>query len=237
MDTVGFSTGSLARGDVRGAVEALSRHRTGALELSALRTSELAPLLEAIPHLPLEHYFHIAVHAPSCFDEREEQIVAARLLSVVERGWFVILHPDTIHDYTLWKAFGDRLCIENMDRRKPCGRTVEELQPVFERLPQASFCFDVAHARQCDTSMTEAYRLLSAFGDRLRQVHVSELDANSHHVRLTRAGIRACQEIADLIPVQIPVIIEAPVQPHEMDAEIGASLQALGRLVTIPRAA
>jgi hypothetical protein len=237
MDTIGFSTGSLARGDVRAALELLDPRRTGAVELSALRTYELGPMLESIPHLPLAGYRHIAVHAPSTFDARDEQVIAESLLPVAKRGWLIVLHPDAIYDHVLWRPFGDRLCIENMDRRKSCGRTVEELGPVFERLPQASFCFDVAHARQCDTSMTEAYRLLSAFGDRLEQVHVSELDADSHHVRLTRTGIRACQEIADFVPVHVPVIIEALVEPHELDAEIDASLQALGRLVAIPRAA
>lgn len=237
MQPVGFSTGSLARGDVRRALDILAPHRTAALELSALRAHELKPLLETIPHLPLAPYRHIAVHAPSSFEARDERALAAALLPVAQRGWLVVVHPDTLRDYAVWKAFGDRLCIENMDRRKPCGRTVEELRPIFERLPQASFCFDVAHARQCDTSMTEAYRLLSTFGDRLRQVHVSELDSESRHVRLTRTGIRACSEVADLIGLDVPVIIESKVQPGELDAEIAASLEALGRLVPVPRAA
>jgi hypothetical protein len=237
MDTVGFSTGSLSRGDVAGALQILSRYLTGALELSALRMHELAPLLRSIPRLPLGGYHHISIHAPSFFTPQEERTIAASLLPVARQGWFVVLHPDVIHDHAVWAPFGDRLCIENMDRRKPSGRTVEELWPVFERLPLASFCFDVAHARQCDTSMTEAFRLLSAFGSRLRQVHISELDGDSRHIRLSRGGISACQEIADLIPIDVPAIIEARVEPHEVDAEIDASLQALGRLVSIPRAA
>ncbi|HET7461405.1 MAG TPA: hypothetical protein VFJ82_09145 [Longimicrobium sp.] len=237
MQPVGFSTGSLARGNVRQALEMLGPHRTGALELSALRMHELRPLLDSIPHLPLGSYRHVAVHAPSSFEAGDEQALAAALLPVAKRGWLVVVHPDTLRDFAAWREFGDRLCIENMDRRKPSGRTVEELRPVFERLPRASFCFDVAHARQCDTSMTEAYRLLSAFGDRLRQVHVSELDSESRHVRLTPTGIRSCREISDLIGVDVPVIIEAKVQPNELDAEILASLEALGRLAPISRAA
>ena len=237
MQTVGFSTGSLAFGDVRRALEMLGPQRTDAVELSALRMHELGPLLDSIPHLPLEGYRHVAVHAPSSFTADEEQAVADALLPVAQRGWLVVVHPDTIRNHAVWRRFGDRLCIENMDRRKPCGRTVEELRPVFERLPRASFCFDVAHARQCDTSMTEAYRLLSAFGDRLRQVHVSELDSESRHVRLTPTGIRACREVADLIGIDIPVIIEAKVEAQELDAEIDSSLEALGRLVPIPYAA
>lgn len=237
MDTIGYSTGALARSDVRGALDLLAARGTGAIELSALRTHELRPLLDAIPSLDLDPYRHVSVHAPSAFTAVEERTITEELLPIARRGWRVIVHPDTIHDFRLWTAFGSRLCVENMDRRKPVGRTVEELAPIFARLPQASFCFDVAHARQCDTSMTEAFRLLRAFGDRLAEVHVSELDAHSRHVRLTTAGVRACKEIAGMIPLDTPVIIEAPVQPDEIGSELAASLEALGRSVRVAHAA
>lgn len=232
MDGIGFSTGSVAKSDVAGALRLLWPHDCGAVELSALRTHELEPLVRAIPHLQLGHYAHVSVHAPSAFPAREEAAIAAALLPLARRGWLVVLHPDAIRNFRLWAAFGSRLAIENMDRRKPVGRTVRELLPVFERLPQASFCLDVAHAWQCDPSLSEAASLLGRFGERLAEVHVSELDTASRHVRLTPAGIDAYQSLADLIPLHVPVIIEAPVQPHEIAAELEASLVALGRLVT-----
>jgi hypothetical protein len=237
MSIIGYSTGSLARADVRTALRLLEPHHTAAVELSALRTSELAPLLQCLPSLPLDGYSHVSVHAPSAFTSAEEPRIAAALLSCARRGWLIVVHPDTIHNSRIWLEFGDRLCIENMDTRKRCGRSVEELRPVFASLPQASFCFDVAHARQCDTSMIEAYRLLHAFGDRLAQIHISELDMNGRHVRLSRAGVWACQGIADLVPEEIPVIIEAPVRPDEIEGELHASLEALGRLPIIALAA
>lgn len=233
MGTIGFSTGSLARADVRSALRLLDsfEEATGALELSALRSHELLPLLDLLSDLLFDRYHNVSVHAPSVFSAAEEPAIATALLDVARRGWLVVLHPDTIHDYRVWAPFADRIAIENMDRRKQAGRTVGELRPVFERLPEASFCLDVAHAWQCDASMLEAANLLHAFGERLAEVHVSELDAESRHVRLTPAGIEAYQSIAELIPVHVPVIIEAPVQPHEIAAELEASLVALGRLV------
>ncbi|HEX2079278.1 MAG TPA: hypothetical protein VHG08_16245 [Longimicrobium sp.] len=234
METIGYSTGSLARSDVRRALRLLESRDTGALELSALRVHELAPLLDLLSDLLLDGYHHLSVHAPSAFTAAQEAAIAGALLPVARRGWLVILHPDTIHDHARWAPFGDRLCIENMDRRKPVGRTVDELRPVFARLPDASFCLDVAHARQCDPSMGEALRMLDTFRDRLAEVHVSELDAQSRHVRLSPAGVWAYQQLAGMIPLEIPVIIEAPVQPDEIDAELQASLEALGRLVAVP---
>lgn len=230
MSAAGFSTGCVARSDVRRALRLLEPYATDAIELSALRTHEMAPLLELISHLVLDGFQHVSVHAPSAFTAAEEPAIAAALRPVANRGWRVVVHPDTLHDPRLWAGFGDRLCIENMDRRKPVGRTVHELSPVFARLPQASFCFDVAHARQCDPTMGEACRLLDAFHDRLAEVHISELDEHSRHVRLSPAGVWACQRVASLVPLEIPVIIEAPVQPCEIEAELESSLEALGRL-------
>lgn len=229
MDTIGYSTGALARSDVHRAFDLLAFHGTCAVELSALRTHELRPLLNAIPALDFNGYEHVSIHAPSTFTASEEPGIAAALLPLARNGWFVILHPDTIHDAREWRAFGEQLCIENMDIRKPVGRTVQELLSVFALLPQASFCFDVAHACQCDPSMGEAVRLLEAFGDRLVEVHVSELDVESRHVRLSAKGIRACRVVAERIPRGVPAIIEAPVRPHEIDAELQASLRALRR--------
>lgn len=229
MQTIGFSTGALARSDVRGALDLLAFRGTGAVELSALRVHELAPLLQAIPELHLDAYDHRSLHAPSAFSAAEERDIAAALLPFARAGWLVIVHPDTLHDARPWRKLGARLCIENMDVRKPVGRTVQELLPVFARLPRASFCLDVAHAWQCDPSMGEAARLLDAFGDRLAEVHVSELDAHSRHVRLSAAGMRAVRQVAGRIPHAVPAIIEAPVRPHEIDAELRASLRALGR--------
>jgi hypothetical protein len=230
METIGFSTGSLALGDVNSALNLLERHRTGCIELSALRVHELTPLLRCLPDLSLLHYRSISIHAPSAFTPGQERRIAADLLAVTRaRGWLVVVHPDAIYDVSVWAPFGDRLAIENMDCRKRVGRTVEELEPVFACLPQASFCFDVAHARQVDPSMMEAVRMLEVFGERLAEIHLSELDAGSRHVRLSQTAVRACLKVASLIPLAVPVIVEAPVAPHEIEDELLASLHAMGR--------
>jgi hypothetical protein len=95
-----------------------------------------------------------------------------------------------------------------MDRRKPIGRTLEELNIIFEKLPEAMFCFDIGHARQCDTTMTEAYRILREYSKRLCQVHVSEVNTVSRHDPLSFAAILAFAQVADLIPPWVPLILD-----------------------------
>lgn len=233
METIGFSTGSLARSDFAAALQMLEPYATGAVELSALRARELRPLLAAIPHLDLSAYHHVTLHGPSAFSAAEEREVAGLLAPWAAQGWTVVIHPDSIRDFRLWAGFGPCLSIENMDARKPCGRTAGELRAVFARLPDASFCLDLAHAWQLDPSMREAARLLDAFGERLSHVHVSELDAQSRHVRLSEAGVHAYETVASLIPLSTPVIIESPVGAGQIEAELERCLRATGRAAAL----
>jgi len=124
-------------------------------------------------------------------------------------------------------AFGNLLCIENMDKRKRTGRSLAELETVFRHLPDASLCFDVAHARQVDTSMTEHYLILRAFGHRIRQVHISEVNTSSRHDRISLGAVRAFKEIAHVIPPSAPVIIEAAVGEAEIERELERAIDAL----------
>jgi hypothetical protein len=119
------------------------------------------------------------------------------------------------------------LCIENMDKRKPIGRSARELGRIFEHLPDASFCFDIGHARQCDPTMTEAYLMLREFASKLLQVHVSEVNTGSKHDVLSFTSILAYQEVAHLIPPHVPLILETPVAEDQMEAEVAKARKAL----------
>jgi hypothetical protein len=191
------------------------------------------PLLDAISSLDLSSFEFISVHAPSAFPLEREAEIANDLLGVAERGWPVILHPDAIRAHAEWEKLGDRLCIENMDKRKSAGRDVKELAAVFERLPDASLCFDIAHARQVDPSMTEAFCILKEFRSQIIQVHVSEVNVESRHVRLTRGAVRAYLEVSEMIPPNVPLIIEAPVLHGDIEEEVSHVLEAFGRLPAI----
>jgi hypothetical protein len=227
MRSIGFSTGALALSDFRLALEELQGQPVDSIELSALRYPELRPLLDALGTLPLASYRYKSIHAPSSFDGEQEAEIVDLLRRYAPSGWPIILHPDTIHDFSAWKGFGKQLAIENMDRRKPIGRTLEELNPIFEKLPDAMFCFDIGHARQCDTTMTEAYRILRAYSGRLCQIHVSEVNTASRHDPLSFAAIRAFSEVANLIPDHLPLILEARVTRDQIKVEIENAHKAL----------
>jgi hypothetical protein len=100
----------------------------------------------------------------------------------------------------------------------PCF--ADDLERLFERLPEASFCFDFAHARQVDPTLIEARKMLCRFKFRLRQLHLSEVNSVSKHERLSLAAMMAIQRVCHLIPSSVAVIIESPVRQEEIEREL-----------------
>jgi hypothetical protein len=231
MRKIGFSTGALSKADFRQALGMLREIEVDVIELSALRIGELDPLLNAIDSLDLSQFTSfISIHAPSNIKVQDEALVVEKLSTVLSRGWPIVVHPDSIHDAQLWQRFGRNLCLENMDKRKPIARTRDELAVWFEQLPDASLCLDLAHVRQIDTTMTEAYRILRDFKNRLREVHLSELSYTCQHERLSMGACIAFQEIAPMIPAEIPIILESVIENVERNCikgEIKMAREAL----------
>lgn len=230
MTVVGFSTGAIALDDYGTALELLFSTRAKAVELSALRVSELPALLTALPTLlpPLRRrYEYISFHAPTNFKSESEGVILLQLKAVAEMGLNIVVHPDTIRTPQQWSVLGDKLCIENMDSRKAVGRTANELQFYFDQLPNAKLCFDIAHARQVDSSMTEAAAIIRRFWDRLAEVHISEINSIGRHFAMSFAAKQAYEPFSALLSLK-PVIIESMVAPDEIVQELLETEMILG---------
>jgi Xylose isomerase-like TIM barrel len=208
---LGASTGYMAeRRDDWGALcwEA-ARTSVFAAELAALSEDELPGLVDYLGSGVELPFRFLSVHAPVKERRMPEAALVGALAALPAAVDAIVVHPDMIEEPALYAALGRRLTLENMDGRKDGGRTADELEPLFAELPDAGFCFDVAHAWSIDPAMEEAERLLDRFGGRLRHVHVSSLDADCHHIPLT-----AEQEALFEQPLSrclgVPWILEAP---------------------------
>ena len=208
---LGASTGYMtdSRGDWPAMVAEALATSPFAAELAALSEAEL-PALEAYvaggPELP---FAYLSVHAPVKHLRMPEPELVRRLARLAPFADAIVVHPDAIDDPRAYRPLGSCLVLENMDARKPTGRTVEELAPYFAALPEAGFCLDVAHVLSVDPTMAEGERLLDAFAGRLRHLHVSSVDDTCRHVSLTlehetryAALLRRCPDV--------PWILEAP---------------------------
>src|SRR3990172_7454512 len=231
MEFIGYSTGSIALSDYKKAIRELENHveLINSIELSALRETELEPLVNELDNLEISGFEYISFHAPSGLKSLSEEQTVELLKKPSGEKMNIILHPDVIKDFSLWQEFGELLLIENMDKRKPIGRTLEELDIIYSRLPEANLCFDIAHSRQVDPTMYEAKIVLKKYRDKLKQIHISEVNSLSRHVRMSYETILAFTKVADLIPADIPVIIESPVNEDEISAEVDNVLRALKR--------
>jgi hypothetical protein len=227
MRPIGFSTGALAYGDFRRGLDILRDKGAVAVELSALREHELEPLVGALDALDLTSFAYVSFHAPSKYEEQHEAVVIELLKNVAARGWRIILHPDAVFDFSAWEPVAHSLLIENMDKRNTMGRTASELALIFDRLPQAGLCFDIGHCRQVDPTMNESNLILREFQGRLTQLHMSEVNSRSTHDAMSGASISAFEKVAFLIPENVPVILESPVQDVEVLHEIENARLAL----------
>jgi hypothetical protein len=220
MLAVGFSTGALAFSDFERALQLLEGTSASVVELSALRAAELPVLLEALQPLLTRirpRYKYISFHAPTNFND--ERHTVQQLEKVAALNLNIVVHPDTIQNAEVWRPLGGLLCLENLDSRRRTGRTAEELHGFFAALPEAKLCFDIAHARQVDPTMTEAARILSKFGDRLAQVHVSELNSQGKHFRLSFAAKLAYRPFSSILS-EVPIVLESVVGETDIAAEL-----------------
>lgn len=197
------------RGDWPAQVQRAAEVSRFAVELSALSEDELCGLsryMEALPALPFRY---LSIHGPSKARKMSERDLVEVLMGLSKCAAAVVMHPDTIEDPAPYRALGRKLVLENMDARKRDGRTAAELRRWFDELPEAGFCFDIAHAWSMDSSMAVAAELLDAYRARLRHLHMSSLSEELHHVTLTASDrelfeplLRRCTDV--------PWIFEAP---------------------------
>lgn len=184
---LGASTGYMEgyRSEWRALVEEASQLSSFAVELAALGEDELPGLLDFLATTGPLPFRYLSVHGPSKGRRMPERELVATLATLPVFVDAIVLHPDEIVEPRLYAPLGGRLVLENMDARKATGGRAGELEPLFEALPDAGFCFDVAHASTIDPSMAVAEELLDRFVGRLRHVHLSSISPEIRHVPLT----------------------------------------------------
>ncbi len=232
---IGFSTGALALGDWRSGLRQSRELGVKAIELSALRLAEFGPMVNGVMREDLSDFSYISVHLPSAYHPEDEAVILTSAEPIAQKGWPMILHPDTVSDWKAWRNFGALVCLENMDKRKGIGRTVEELSDCFEMLPEARFCFDFGHARQIDPTMSHAVRLLRQFRSRVRQYHFSDVDTSNRHRKLNIPALHAFSRLLDFCDQGVPIILEMLVTDGEAEGQLRVTEEFFGSASAPPK--
>jgi len=222
---IGISTGVFAgsRDDWPALVDQACNVSTFAVELSALSGSELPGLLAYLRAKPPLPFRYVSVHAPVKHQGLDEPALVQQLGGLPVWVRSIVAHPDGILEPDGYRGLGTRLVLENMDDRKATGRTADEMELQFEALPNAGFCFDIAHAHSIDPSMDVANELLDRFRSRLRHVHLSSL-SGGHHVPVAADDEPPFMDVLDRCR-DVPWILEAP-PPDRWTERLGATAVA-----------
>ena len=175
------------------------------LELTAMgdRLPPLVAFIDAEPDA-LDSFERVSVHAPAKTD-----LPPAAIVGLVEPLPFdVVLHPDVFGGEPASERLGARAVFENMDITKRYGRDVADLREVFGAFPEAGFCLDVAHTWTNDRTLRLGQELLDAFGARLRQLHVSGIEADGRHRPTTAVDLELYEGLLDRCR-HVPWLLEA----------------------------
>jgi hypothetical protein len=192
---------------------ALAKAAKGAwrfLELTAVTEDLLDALISFLARgeAPLNSFERVSVHAPVVF--RTSPTAVAHTLVALPHGLDIVVHPDAYMGEPSLLSLGRRLVFENMDVQTSFGRSVADLDSVFDAHPDAGFCLDVAHCWTNDGSLRLAHDLLNSFGDRLCQLHVSGIEPDGTHRPTTR----------DDLDLYAPVLSRCQHVPWLLEAEL-----------------
>lgn len=208
---LGASTGYMGdlRGDWSAQVGQARELSPFAIELSVLSEGEIDGLASYLADDPPLPFRYLSIHGPSKGRVMSEPALVDVLLELSAHARAVVMHPDTMEDPAPYRSLGRKLVLENMDAGKHDGCTVDGLSRWFDALPEAGFCFDIAHAWSVDDTMAAGTELLDAFRTRLRHLHVSSLSPDLHHVPLTEEHEELFVPLLQRC-LDVPWILEAP---------------------------
>jgi len=185
----GFTTGCLYKTE-RGLEEIIKLyHALGAdaIEVSFPKHLELMNFnLTQQTIQDIRKYDFVTLHAPWKEIRYKDNIETKKLFEKLEylsenlNAKGIVLHPDTIDDFSVLEKSGLPFLLENMDPRKVFGTKAED----FEKLKQnynLGFVLDLFHAYENDNSMNLAIQFLDIMGNKLSHFHVSGPNEEHRH--------------------------------------------------------
>lgn len=222
---IGFSTGCFYKTSLSLAerIRAIKDAGSRAIELNFLDPSELGPMeVEEIRWKDFASFSYISCHAPAkkikYGRNRETRGVfekIRRLNDIRPFNW-VVIHPDVVDDFRVFRWCGFNVAIENMDNRKKTHKTPEELVQVLEKNPEFGFVLDVNHVFSNNPDMRMAKEFYRTLGHRICEIHLSGY-CGGHDPLFETKQTEIIQAIENF---ETPIIVESALSPKDTQKEI-----------------
>lgn len=188
MTNIGFSTGCLYRSnlDIKDRIKLFLSLGATAMELSFTKPCHLNQFkLTSDMIKDIKKFSYISIHAPWKEVEYDSDTITntiiQKLKSLCEQLPIngIVVHPNTINDFSRLLTSGLPILIENMDKRKKFGTTPKH----FKELKKYDFGFilDIQHAYEHDPSMGLAKELIDIMDNKLRYIHISGCTKSELH--------------------------------------------------------
>jgi len=216
MANIGFTTGSLYRSNISFEKRIKLYHSLGAdaIELSFAKPNEFLnyhPSKKSIEDI--NKFRYISIHAPWKEVEYDSGGISDEIIKKLRNlcGEFpvygIVLHPDTIKDFTKLKNSELPFLLENMDKRKRFGTHPEQFEEL-KRNYDFGFVLDAQHGYEQDPSMQFTKELIEVMGRGLKHMHISGHTKSGLHVPVHLADNK--DSITDILKlgIKVPKILE-----------------------------
>ncbi len=214
---IGFTTGCLYRSKIQMSKRPAlyNSHGSNAIEISFATPDELSDytLTQQIKEHSKKFDF-VSLHAhwkdvSYAREIRTKEIVAKiRHLCDSLPIKTVVLHPDTIAEFSVLDDLNFPFVLENNDSRKEFGIDMKDFYEIMH-YGEFGYVLDLQHAYENDASMKLADNLLAFFGSQLSHLHVSGENNHENHVPVHLAHNR--ESIASFFKrwhISLPIILE-----------------------------
>ncbi|MFH1427769.1 MAG: hypothetical protein ABIG60_04565 [Patescibacteria group bacterium] len=210
---LGFSTGffyKFGQPMSREAILLCKKLGCQAIELCGV-LPERINLLKNIKKNDLHKFKYISLHSSGLMKYKNNNKTKS-MLDIIQEAHdklnfnCVIIHPDLIEDWAVFKNYTFPLAVENMDRLKKSGKTPRSFKKILAN-KKIKLVLDLNHCYTIDKSMKLAEKFYHNFKKQICEIHLSGYkNKNELHVPLfkTKQNI-----ILRAVKNDLPIIIES----------------------------
>lgn len=233
---LGFSTGCLHKSGLtlRKQLELIAQTGCTLVELNFLRAEDLVANRNTdVRGNELRPFQYVSLHAPVYAYGRDKGtfdiFAAIRKINRIRGLDLVVVHPDTVRDFSAFDNLDFPVAFENMDKRKKRDKIPSDLLKIMDSSEEYRMVLDVNHAFTHDIDDADC-RLAAAFWQKLHpwidQVHLSGYAPPEHNhwpLFKTKQGfiIRSIENL------EVPIIVESVLTPDELAQEKDYILRVL----------
>jgi len=177
-------------------VQMLRETGAKAVELSALRAAELESLMESLDDLDWTSFVQVGPRTI----ERDASTSGTRWKAAGScPAWLANRGSSRLHSRRCPMAVVRQAGLHrDMDKRKPIARTRDELCVWFDRLPRHPSAW-ISRTSTDRSHYDRGLPILRDFGNRVAEVHLSEVNAASKHEPISYGATLAYQQVASMI--------------------------------------